>query len=152
MLHLYWLMFRLRIRNIIIPVWELICLLVKARVHYFILTAILICLICSLNRLLRLHIIIVHYISDLLLFVLLLWPSIIDILEKIVLTDMCLANDVMRVVRLIVDVLLNQLLQEIIVSLAFDELLKVYFWPLSLLLENPSRNYVVGRIRSLWRC
>ena len=83
---------------------------------------------------------------------LLLWPSIIDILEKIVLTDMCLANDVMRVVRLIVDVLLNQLLQEVMVSLTFYKFLKVYFWPLSLLLENSSRDYVVGGIRSLWRC
>ena len=104
-----------------------------------------------MNRLLRLHIIIAHYISDLLLFDLLIWPSIVDILKNIVLTDLCLANDVLRVVRLIVDVLLNQLLQEVMVSLTFNEFLKVYFWPLSLLLENSSRNNVVGGIRSLWR-
>ena len=124
-----------------------------ARVHHFILTAILICLICSLNRLLRLNIIIVHYISYLLLFVLLICPSIIDILKKIVLMNLFLANDVMCLVRLIVVVLLNQLLQKVMVSLTFNEFLKIYFWPLSLLgLENSSRNYVVGGIRSPWRC
>ena len=123
-----------------------------ARVHYFILTTILICLICSLNRLLHIHINIVRYISDLFLFVLLIWPSIIDILEKIVLLDLFLAFDVMCMVRLIVVVLLNQLLQEVMISLTFNEFLKVYFWLLSLRLENSSRNYVVGGIRSLRRC
>ena len=124
-----------------------------ARVHHFILTAILICLICSLNRLLRLHIIIVHYISYLLLLMLLICPSIVYILRKIVLKDLFLANDVMCLVRLIVVVLLNQLLQKVMVSLTFNEFLKIYFWPLSLLcLENSSRNYVVGGIESLWWC
>ena len=122
-----------------------------SRVHYFILTTILICLICSLDRLLHIHINIVRYISNLSLFVLLIWPSIVGFLEKIVLLDLFLAFDVMCMVRLIIMVLLNQLLQEVMISLTFNEFFKVYFWLLSLCLENSGWNYVLGGIRRLRR-
>ena len=65
----------------------------------------LIFLICSLSKLLRIGIIIARYISDLFYFVLLILPSILDLIRTVVLIDLGLINDVMQLAGLIVMVL-----------------------------------------------
>ena len=65
----------------------------------------LIFFICSLSKLLRIGIIIARYISDLFYFVLLILPSILDLIRTVVLIDLGLINDVMQLAGLIVMVL-----------------------------------------------
>ena len=65
----------------------------------------LIFFICSLSKLLRIGIIIARYISDLFYFVLLILPSIPDLIRTVVLIDLGLINDVMQLAGLIVMVL-----------------------------------------------
>ena len=76
-----------------------------SRVHYFMLIVDLIFFICSLSKLLRIGIIIARYISDLFYFVLLILPSIPDLIRTVVLIDLGLINDVMQLAGLIVMVL-----------------------------------------------
>ena len=76
-----------------------------SRVHYFMLIVDLIFFICSLSELLRIGIIIARYISDLFYFVLLILPSILDLIRTVVLIDLGLINDVMQLAGLIVMVL-----------------------------------------------
>ena len=76
-----------------------------SRVHYFMLIVDLIFFICSLSKLLRIGIIIARYISDLFYFVLLILPSILDLIRTVVLIDLGLINDVMQLAGLIVMVL-----------------------------------------------
>ena len=76
-----------------------------SRVHYFMLIVDLIFFICSLSKLLRIGIIIARYISDLFYFVLLILPSILDLIRTVVLIDLGLINDVMQLAGLIVMIL-----------------------------------------------
>ena len=76
-----------------------------SRVHYFMLIVDLIFFICSLSKLLRIGIIIARYISDLFYFVLLILPSILNLIRTVVLIDLGLINDVMQLAGLIVMVL-----------------------------------------------
>ena len=76
-----------------------------SRVHYFMLIVDLIFFICSLSKLLRIGIIIARYISDLFYFVLLILPSILDLIRTVVLIDLGLINDVMELAGLIVMIL-----------------------------------------------
>ena len=65
----------------------------------------LIFFICSLSELLRIGIIIARYISDLFYFILLILPSILDLIRTVVLIDLGLINDVMQLAGLIVMIL-----------------------------------------------
>ena len=76
-----------------------------SRVHYFMLIVDLIFFICSLSELLRIGIIIARYISDLFYFILLILPSILDLVRTVVLIDLGLINDVMQLAGLIVMIL-----------------------------------------------